>query len=156
MLLHIPFSSSSEASGPLMRCIRYAANQCEFSEHQVAIIMSHFLEELTLQVEVGKVVRIPGFGNFGVKVWQPRNNPDATERYCYPAFSAARPFRNVVRLYAYASSASAEAIDRHRRHSHHTSKKGRDHQNPITASRAFRDRIRAQAARMGCDVRGAK
>ncbi len=147
-MIQIPFSGDAESTEPLRRCIKRAANEMGVSEFHAALLMSYFVEELSHQVANNRVVRIPGFGVFGAKVWHPRHDPDAVA-YAYPAFSAAVPFRNLVRSHCPATGAALDAIDRHRRHAHESSRHDRSGRMPWSAQKAFRDRIAAQARRLG-------
>ena len=150
-MIQIPFSGDTESTIPLVRCIERAAREMHMSEPQVALIMSHFMEELAHQVASNHAVRIPGFGVFGLKVWNPRHDPQALP-YCYPAFSGNLPFRNLVRSCASAYGPAVEAIDRHRRHNHPSSHKDRGHRAAWSAQQAFRERISAQARRLGYET----
>jgi hypothetical protein len=149
-LLRIPFSGHSEATKPLRRCVERAAHEMGVSEFFAATLMSHFLEELCHQVGQNRLVRIPGLGAFGPKVWHPRHDPDALSS-AYPAFSAAVPFRNLVRATCPTNGAALDAIDDHRRHAHQSSRRNRESRMPSSTFRAFRDRIKAQARRLGFD-----
>ena len=150
-MIRIPFSGDAESTEPLRRCIQRAADEMNVSEFHVALVMSHFLEELSHQVAGNRVVRVPGFGVFGAKVWQPRNRAGALG-YCYPAFSAAVPFRNLVNLSCPPHGAALDAIDRHRRHSHESSRIDRAGRMPSSAQQASRDRVSAQAKRWGFET----
>ena len=150
-MIQIPFSGDSESTAPLRRCIERAAGEMGVSDYHAALLVSHFFEELTTQVSRNRVVRVPGFGAFGPKAWFPRNDPEAPG-YAYPAFSAAVPFRNFVRLQCPATGAALDALDRHRRHAHPSSRRDRSARMPFTAFRAFRERISVQARRSGFDA----
>ena len=70
---------------PIHACIRRAAHESGISEYQVGIVMSWFLQELADQVSHGKIVRIPGFGNYGPVTKTPKGGADLSP-YCYPGF----------------------------------------------------------------------
>jgi hypothetical protein len=150
-MIQIPFSGDAESTEPLRRCIQRAAHQMNASEFHAALLMSHFLEELSHQVAKNCVVRVPGFGVFGAKVWHPRHDPDALP-YAYPAFSASVALRNLVSLQCPPTGAALDAIDRHRRHSHASSGHDRSGRVPWSAHKAFRERITAQAKRLGFET----
>ena len=149
MLVKIPFMAAAEDAAPLRQCIATAAREAGMSEHLVAILMSRFFEEISEQVSRGRVVRIPGFGIFGPRAWTPRN---AGLPYCFPAFSAARGFREQTKLCCPVDGAATEAVSRHRRHHHTSSRPERAHCRPFTAMRAFRSRVRAEASRIGQEI----
>lgn len=150
-MIQIPFGGTAASTEPLRRCIKRAASDMGVSEFHAAMLMSHFCEQVCCEVAMNRLVSVPGFGVFGPKVWTPRHDPDEPG-YCYPAFSAAVPFRNMVRAMCPPSGAALDAIDRRRRHSHPSSRRDRTARNPCSAQRAFRERIRAQARRLGMEV----
>ena len=151
MLLDIPFFADARWSAPFHSCIRRAADETGRNEFEVAIVMSYFFQELTEQVAMNRVVRIPGIGVFGVKLYYPRNDPHALGR-TYPAFSGSSAFRNYVATCCPPIGAAVDAIDRHRRHNHPSSRPDRSTDRPHTALRAFRERVRAQGRRIGIEV----
>lgn len=150
-MIQIPFASKSADTEPLRRCIAHAANEMGVSQFHVALLMSYFFEELSAQMGRNRLVSVPSFGTFGPKAWFPRHDPDAPG-YCYPAFSGAVPLRNFIRLTCPATGAALDALDRHRRHSHPSSRRDRDARMPFSAQRAFRDRVRAQARRLAIET----
>lgn len=147
-MIKIPFSGDSEKTAPLRKCLERTANEMGVSEFHVAMVMSHFLEEVCEQVAKNQVVRIPCFGVFGAKTWVSRKDLEEPA-YCYPAFSANVPFRNLVRLCAPPDRSALDEIDSHRRHAHHSSHRDRSGRMPWSAHKALRTQIRAQAKRYG-------
>jgi hypothetical protein len=115
------------------------------------MLMSHFFEAISDEVCRNRLVRIPGFGAFGAKAWFSKHDPELTGA-CYPAFSAAVPFRNAVRFQCPPTGASLDAIDRHRRHSHRSGRPERSGRSPWSTHRAMRKQIAAQARKLGLDV----
>ena len=150
MILKIPFAPTSAAAEPLRKCIERAADECGMSPYLAALVMSHFLEQVAEQVSANRLVRVPGFGVFGPLAWQPRKAGLAA--YCYPAFSASRAFRRQVSICCSPSGAALEAVRRHRRHHHLSSRPDRRTSMPYKALQAFRDRIIAQARASGMDI----
>jgi nucleoid DNA-binding protein len=149
MLVTIPFSSEAEKFEPLRACIRYAAEHTSVSEIDVALVLSYFLEAVMFEVGANHLVNIPGFGVFGPKGWQPRNDPDAPP-HCYPAFSACRSFRQYVKLHTDPAGPGLDRLDAHRRHHHLSSKPDRTVGcRPDRTMAAWRERLVAQARRIG-------
>lgn len=83
-----------EDAMPLKNVISYAAEQSGRSPHEIARMMTWFLEGIVNEVSMGRVVRIPGFGMFAPLTYRvPKplmSNGDVRVR---PYFSAANGFR---------------------------------------------------------------
>jgi len=147
--MRIPYYSSSERAAPLQRCIDKAAREMGMSEYVVATVMSHFLEQIEEEVARGRMVRLPGFGAFGPKLF--RGTPVTGPRY-YPAFSSARCWKNLMRMFCKPSPAELEAIQQHRRR--HNPSEGcvnapHSSSRPFTAHRSFREKLLQQARKLG-------
>ncbi|MDB5290043.1 MAG: hypothetical protein JWL69_1284 [Phycisphaerales bacterium] len=150
-MIRIPFSGDSESTRSLRRCVQHAAREMNVSEFHIAMVMSHFFEEMSYQMAKNRLVAIPCFGTFGPKAWFPRNDPDAPG-FAYPAFSGAVPLRNLVRSQCPATGAALDGINRCRRHHHPSSRRDRESRMPFSAHRAFRQRVEAQARRLGFET----
>lgn len=94
--MRIPFAPTSESSAPLRAVLSATSRRTGRRVDEIAWLMSLFIEELAAQVECGEVVRIPGFGAFGV-AQLPKCTQGRFPHLRYkPAFAPARPFRNSV------------------------------------------------------------
>ena len=151
MMVRVPFSGKSEAGQPLLRCVRRAALETGLTDFQVAMVVSFFFEELANEVGAGRVVRVPGIGAFGALLWRPRHGPDAPA-YAYPAFSGSDAFRQQVKWECPADGAADRTLRRHRQSRHPSGADGRQSRRTRSAMRAFRERVRAQARRLGYDL----
>lgn len=136
---------------PLKSVLRNTAEKTPLTEHQVAMAMSFFLEELANHVTRGELVRIPGFGMFGVnraKLTCPTHLP-----HLYVAFTPARPFKRQLQVEC---PNDAPGIDACRKKNHHSGSlancvetPGRARQRVFTAMHAFRVRLLNLAGREG-------
>ena len=145
MAIRIPYIPNSAQAQPLRRCIQITAERTGHSDYEVATVMSHFLEEVSNEVCRNRLVRIPGFGAFGPKASKAK---PGKQRRIYPAFSPFRGFQEMCNMTCMPSGPALDAIDKHRRH-HHPSSKPDRHSTPFTAMDAFRRQIRNQAERLG-------
>lgn len=87
----IPVAARSEKAEPIMQCVEHAAMMMGCSPDRVAKTMNDFLDEVARLVAGGSVVRIPCFGVFAQQMGA---GQEAGTEVPYPAFSAARPWRN--------------------------------------------------------------
>jgi len=147
--MRVPFFTKSERAAPLQRCIDHAAGEMGMSEYVVATTMSHFLEKVSEEVSRGRVVRLPGFGVFGPKM--SRGMHGCKPRY-YPAFSAARCWRNLIVMFCKPTAADLEAVHRHQHN--HVPSSGSTHvsSRPLTAHRGFRRQLLGQARKIGLEA----
>lgn len=143
--VRIPFLSKSEDAEPLKRCIESACSKTGVSQYKGTILMTYFLEEIALQVAMGKIVRIPGFGIFAP--WLDER-PSSVARWgnnrSKPVFSASRGFREEVRYGAPYSSSVKKKVTRHRRNHGLGSGEARCDARVFKAMKAIRDNITAQ------------
>ena len=94
---------------------------------QMAVAMSFFIEALADKVASGKVVSIPGFGQFApwaTESWQ-------GEHYVAPRFQSALGFRNLVKVGCLVCKACNVTSENYRRN--HTL----EHSKPVTSDRTF-------------------
>jgi nucleoid DNA-binding protein len=98
--VRIPFLNTSEAHSPVRDCIIRAAENVGVEPTTMALAISHFLEAITNQIAMKKVVRIPGFGAFGPKTRFRRVTSKhlGNGRVCYPAFVPCPSFKLDVRM----------------------------------------------------------
>lgn len=148
ILVKIPFTGKSERGESVRRCIRKAAEEMGMSQHQVALVMSHFFEAICDEVSNNHLVHVPSFGVFGPKAWQPRHDPEALP-FCYPAFSGSIPFRNSVRACCPPRGAALDGIKKHRARQGNNSGHNREVRRPASAQSKFRQLIRADARKLG-------
>lgn len=82
---------------PLQNVLARAARKAGLNSYQTAIVMTHFLESLVVEVCYGRVVTIPGFGQFGP--WTYRSKQEKYKDLpptCLPRFQASSPFKHEV------------------------------------------------------------
>ena len=98
--VRIPFLNTTEAHSPVRDCIIRAAENVGVEPTTMALAISHFLEAITNQIAMKKVVRIPGFGAFGPKTRFRRMTSKhfGNGRVCYPAFVPCPSFKLDVRM----------------------------------------------------------
>ncbi|MCQ3949081.1 MAG: hypothetical protein DPW14_04555 [Planctomycetes bacterium] len=94
--MKIPIYGKAEAGAPLRRIVKRAAGLTRMSEATVALVMSHFIEGIEIEVCYGNAVTIPGFGMFASVRWESRAYPGLV--YPSPRFFVAKGFRNSVGL----------------------------------------------------------
>jgi len=145
--ISIPFMPKSVKAQPTVRCVQHAARNMGVSEHFALNLVAHFLEKVGEETAAGRVVRIPGFGIFGTHLFIPKKK--GKEPYCMPSFSAARPFREEVFQCCTPSMAQDKALRNHRKSNHLTSGAKKNTARVFTAMKAMRDRVDAQARRLG-------
>lgn len=97
---------------PLQNAIEYVADRCGHSSHEIARIVSWFLEGLADEVTHGRVVRIPGFGMFAPV--PKKTSRDAHPR-CRVVFSPALAFTRQVLYGAPPNLSGARALRNHRK-----------------------------------------
>ena len=146
-IVKMPFSPKAESSAPLRRCIERTARSMGMSEHSTALLMSHFLENIVLEVASGNAVSIPGFAIIAPVRWESRSGDG--EAYATPRFCAAIGFKNEVKTCC-SSFPRAERAFQNYRCSHRSRKRLRSRRS-FTTQKAFRDRIEADARRQGID-----
>lgn len=148
--IRIPFASKSEQYEPLRACIERAAIESGLTEFQVANVMSLFLEELSEQMGKNKLVRIPCFGIFGAKTWNRDYRKSKLKMpTCYPAFSGARPLRNLVSLKCTPTQTVLDAFLYHRKHVNSRGQERGKARMPGSAGRRFRLQVNSQARQIG-------
>jgi hypothetical protein len=150
MLTKIPFLSPEDGAA-FHRAIRVAAREMHLSEHQVAVIAADFFACIAQEVAAGKRVVLPGFGVFEPVV---KRGPKHTR--VAPRFRPARGFRKAVRETCPpdAAEAGGAVLRKVQRRHHPTSRPDRLASRTFTGMAAFRQRIEADARRMGMSVRG--
>ena len=142
-MLQMPFINNQEQAAPLLACIRKAATETASTEFFVAETLTWFLEELCAQVARNKIVELPGFGKFGQWSHWPKNVD--LHKYAFPAFEPSKLLKKEIASSLHPAGKDADAIRRHRRHNHPTSKKGRSAARPFKAFEVMRRHIRRQA-----------
>ena len=147
MLIKVRFMSDQAQARPLVACIERAAREMGMTEFAVAELMSHFLEELCTQACRNRVVLVPGLGKFGQRGYWP-SDPEL-RAYCFPAFVPARSFRRMVAFRLSRAQGSFDAVRRHRRHHHPSSRPEKCSSRPFMAFRVFRRHMGEQARRLG-------
>lgn len=110
MPVRIPYLHGDEAA-PLQEAIAVAADASGVHPALVAVIVSHVLEEIAEEVSRGTAVRIPGFGIFATRTYQPAYKGLGRS---VPAFSASRGFRNLANFNAPKGGAGERALKSHR------------------------------------------
>jgi nucleoid DNA-binding protein len=143
--------SKSAQGKPLQDAVHRAAQEMGVSDHFAANLMTYWLEEVAAQVDRGKVVRIPGFGIFTAYGYTPRKK--GIPPYCLPSFVGAKPWRNELRQCLPFRRHNNKAIDNYRQTNHGTSRAKSDTSRVFTTMKAFRERIDAQAKRLGVKSR---
>lgn len=117
-MLNFPHYPKSEKLASYNRVLRYAAKGTASTVERVAVSMSYVFEAIAVELSQGRVVRLPGFGMFGVGV---RVNQKKSRRrdgkYCYPAFFGSQALRNET---AMADVERADLKSSHTYRCHHT------------------------------------
>jgi hypothetical protein len=100
MQVRIPYLNTKEQHDPIKACVINAAERMQTDPLWVAMVMSFFFEEIARQVAKGKMVRIPGFGNFGAKTRFRRvtNTHFGNGPICYAAFIPSMVFNYMVKM----------------------------------------------------------
>ena len=96
MAVRLPGAPKAEKSQPLLRCLKYAAQQMGTNEYFVANMMSHFLAKVADEVADGNMVYLTGFGAIGpgaAKQWW----MSESRRFCIPKFIGSRSFREQMK-----------------------------------------------------------
>jgi hypothetical protein len=156
-------SSLSEKARPgitaLYAALKETAEQTGFNAYQIGNIMTYFLQSIAQQVAIGKLVRIPGFGVFGAKVyWNGRRGIEPL--YSYPDFVASIPFRNDVALFAPMDGANDRFLSARKKGTCRSSvmaQKGKNGRSKldrhiVTAFKRARQEFNAQASREGLSM----
>ena len=138
----VPFMAQAKDGQPLQQCINNAARKTAMSPWRVALILTFLLEEMSIEVGLGNVVRIPGFGAFGPILW---TSKDTGEQAVYPRFVASRGFRQHIRSACEPCKAKNEELCRYQRHHHPSSRPDRVGSRTRTAMDAWRKIINAQS-----------
>lgn len=154
MGIHVPFLNNQDEAHPLRACVARAVRELGVDDFLVARIMTYFLEELTVQVSKGRVVRIPGFGNFGARLSKPKtrhSDPTRTEKTLptpYPTFSPSKAFRNEVAMNCPLDPVVDRTMRAHQRRNN-LGQPGRETAMPFTALKRWREILAAQERREG-------
>ena len=148
-MIRIPFGDRRQRNA-LAHVVEGAAEAAGIGPYQLAVIMTHFFEQLALAVAAGETVTIPGFGQFVPVAWQPH---DATQpKVALPRFLAATGFKQEVRQHCPITKAQNLDVSAYLRR--HATRIARSMTRARTSSAmdAMRHRLMAQARRNYAEV----
>lgn len=151
-MICIPYLSSDPHIKPVLTCIERAAKETGTTPEMAHLILNYFFDELMNQVSRNRIVRIPGFGVIGPRVWKPRTPGHV--QYPRPYFCPAYPFVQQVKAECAPDPVTTRTLMAYARSNHptakhsHTSKSHRGR----TAMAAVRVRIRNDAQRRGLSL----
>jgi hypothetical protein len=96
-MIKLPYHNSVKDAEGIGMAVQKAAERAQMSPRDYAYIMTFLFEEIVNQVCKGKIVTMPGFGQWGP--WAYSGGWKATKDLppvCLPRFQASRCFRNEV------------------------------------------------------------
>jgi len=149
-MLRIPFAPNQESAAGLREVIKRTARSIGLNEFQVAMVVSHFFDSLADAVGRGEIVTIPTLGKFSPWAWKQKFGDQ--REFVVPRFIPARSFSKKVRLECLVSNACNRVAENYRKNNTNTSGMMTSART-FTAMKAFRERLVAQANRLGMSAR---
>ncbi len=146
MTVRLPMLPNGHDAEILKRCYKFAGDETAMQMEMVALVVSAFLERLTIEVSKGHVVRIPGFGIFvarprRARYWRAGNQGRPVQ---VPEFSPSAGFRQMVRYCAPGNTEGELAIEQHLRNNSHRKSSADVAARATKTQQHFREQIRKQ------------
>lgn len=142
MQIRIPFFHKKKDALPLLRCAEFAAAETGVPVESVVLVLSAFFEQVAAEVTKGRVVRLPGFGTFGVHYDKrtPATKQNGGRPVPRPRFVPSNPFNQEVLFCAPVNLKAAKALETYR-HSQSPARSGSKAPRVFTAQRELRKQI---------------